>query len=219
MTLAKSLATALFPRPLILFDKINWNARAAVWRAQTAGLPVLADRFQLYDHLARQAGSGAIDYLEFGVFRGESFKYWLALNQNPQSRFTGFDTFTGLPEQWLDYKAGTFNTNGALPQTSDPRALFVKGIFQDTLYGFLENFTPRPQLVIHIDSDLFSSALFVLGALDRIAIPGTIVLFDEFASLLDEFRAWNEYLGAFRRSATPLARTASHDQVAFRITA
>lgn len=53
--------------------------------------------------------------------------------------------------------------------------------------------------------------------MDRMIKPGAMILFDEFASLLDEFGAWQKYLLAFRRSATALGRTASFDQVALRI--
>ncbi|HKU65846.1 MAG TPA: class I SAM-dependent methyltransferase [Rhizomicrobium sp.] len=217
MTFKKTLANAIFSRPIPLFDKINWNARAQKWRTENDGIPSAVDRFGFYDLVGRGIGSQAIDYLEFGVFQGESLRHWLGMNTNSESRFTGFDTFTGLPEKWLEFEAGSFDTGGALPDIADPRVRFVKGIFQDTLYDFLNNFTPRPQMVIHVDSDLFSSALFVLCAMDRFVVPGTIILFDEFTSLLDEFRAWQEYLLAFRRSARPIGQTFSRDQIAFRI--
>lgn len=217
MSFSKKLANAAFPRPVPVLEKINWNARANAWRAANAQTPVFADRLSLYDHLGTLVGGNPVDYLEFGVFRGESLKHWVGLNTNPESRFFGFDTFTGLPEKWLEFEAGAFDTGGAPPNIADPRVSFVSGIFQNTLYGFLNRFTPRSQMVIHVDSDLFSSALFVLCAMDRIIRPGTIILFDEFASLMDEFRAWHEYLLAFRRSATVLGRAASFDQVAFRM--
>src|SRR5277367_3439257 len=41
-----------------------------------------------------------VNYLEFGVYRGESMRSWLASLSRPDSRFAGFDTFTGLPERW-----------------------------------------------------------------------------------------------------------------------
>ena len=58
-----------------------------------------------------------IDYLEFGVADGASLRSWCALNQRPESRFFGFDTFTGLPEDWAaDHPKGTFNRDGIPPR-------------------------------------------------------------------------------------------------------
>jgi|SRR6185312_7053917 len=217
MSLKKTFANALFPHPVPSLEKISWSARFNAWRAANAGIPVFAQRAGFYDHVGALISGQPMDYLEFGVFRGASLKHWISLNAHVGSRFFGFDTFSGLPEKWLDFEQGAFDTGGVLPDICDPRVQYVKGIFQDTLYGFLDDFAPRPHMVIHVDSDLFSSALFVLCAMDRFVKPGTLILFDEFASLLDEFRAWHDYLLAFRRVATALARTDGFNQVAFRI--
>ena len=68
MTLKKTLANAIFSRPLPLLDKINWNARAQHWRAKNDGILSAVDRFGLYDLVGRDIGNQSIDYLEFGVF-------------------------------------------------------------------------------------------------------------------------------------------------------
>jgi hypothetical protein len=47
-----------------------------------------------------------IDFWEFGVFRGESLFAWLNRIPHPDSRFVGFDTFTGLPERWRATEPG-----------------------------------------------------------------------------------------------------------------
>src|SRR5689334_11269923 len=44
--------------------------------------------------------SNVINYLEFGVADGHSFRWFVQQNANPGSRFYGFDTFTGLPEDF-----------------------------------------------------------------------------------------------------------------------
>ena len=43
-----------------------------------------------------------ITYLEFGVANGDSFKEWINFNSNKKSFFFGFDTFTGLPEDYVN---------------------------------------------------------------------------------------------------------------------
>src|SRR6476469_942601 len=68
-------------------------------------------RFQLYEQIisTEKLKEEPIDYLEFGVAGGHSFRWFQQNNSNPESRFYGFDTFTGLPEDWGSYKKGTFS--------------------------------------------------------------------------------------------------------------
>jgi hypothetical protein len=58
-------------------------------------------RERMYDYVNEFSIKGeAIDYLEFGVWNGRSIRYWANLNKNENSRFFGFDSFQGLPEDW-----------------------------------------------------------------------------------------------------------------------
>src|SRR5262249_40332260 len=141
-----------------------------------------------------------IDYLEFGVYKGESLMKWAALNSKLGSRFHGFDTFTGLPEDWHKFsktvKERAFDVGGAVPKVADKRISFYKGLFQETLPSFLKDYSGGRSLVIHNDCDLYSASLYVLTQIDQIAKPGTIIIFDEFPSLLHEFRALEDYCAA-----------------------
>jgi hypothetical protein len=184
--------------------------------------PTFDERTELYDYLqANVLGGGAIDYLEFGVFRGESIAYWSKINRAAESRFVGFDTFTGLPETWQkfsgDMSKDTFDCGGATPQIDDPRVSFVKGLFQDTLDNFLNGFRPRAPLVLHNDSDLYSATLYVLTRCHDLLTPGSIVVFDEFSSVLNEFKALGDYCSAYCRDYEVLGVTAAYfAQVAIR---
>ena len=64
---------------------------------RSAGLedsPHFADRFNPYADLQKRViQDDSIDYLEFGVFTGKSFRRWTELNRSPKSRFFGFDYF------------------------------------------------------------------------------------------------------------------------------
>ena len=69
-----------------------------------------AARNQMHEYInATILGNVAIDFLEFGVYRGDSLRSWLGLNKNPQSKFYRFDSFTGLPAQWRKNAKGTFD--------------------------------------------------------------------------------------------------------------
>jgi hypothetical protein len=171
-------------------------------------------RFELYSHLNTQVcHNEAIHYLEFGVYKGDSLREWLRLNTHPGSRFWGFDSFAGLPSSWHRFTsataAGAFDLHGIVPDIPDSRVRLVKGYFQDTLSDFLETqYTgDRHRLVVHCDADLYSSTLYVLATLNRLMVPGTIIVFDEFSSVLHEFRAFSDFLESFGRQARGVAAT------------
>ncbi|WP_082573226.1 MULTISPECIES: TylF/MycF/NovP-related O-methyltransferase [unclassified Nocardioides] len=193
-------------------DTIVNLPKIETWRREHVpdGTPAFAQREEMYDHVhAQLIGDGAIDYLEFGVFEGQSLRHWTQLNQRPESRFYGFDSFEGLPEDWKRFDGqmvkAHFDVDGVLPDIDDERLSFVPGWFQDTVDIFLEKFEPQAQLVLHIDSDLYSSALYVLTRLNALLVPGTIVIFDEFSSVLNEFAALEHYCSAYQREYDVLA--------------
>jgi hypothetical protein len=179
------------------------------------------DRWKLYKCVNdRFIKNAPIDYLEFGVYGGQSFRSWMELNADPESRFFGFDSFEGLPEDWQgDSPKGTFDHKGKAPKIDDPRGTFVVGLFQDSLPSFLDGFAPKHQLVVHFDADLYSSTLYAMMNLDRFVTPGTIFLFDEFSarSYTDEFAALQDYCTACYRDYTVLAMRTDLAKVAIEI--
>ena len=108
-------------------------------------------RFAFYDFICKKENlSDAIQYLEFGVSDGPSFVWMVEKNKNPDSRFYGFDTFEGLPEDWGHYKAGDMGTDSQFPDIKDSRVKFVKGLFQDTLPDFLKSTEGKTKVRIKI---------------------------------------------------------------------
>lgn len=163
-------------------------------------------------------GKAPVDYLEFGVAGGDSMKKWLALNACPGSRFYGFDTFEGLPEDWLDDRPrGSFSNKGVLPDFRDERVRLVKGLFQDTLPGFLKWYKPQNRLVVHVDCDLFTATLYALMTLNPFMPVGTVILFDEFLPK-DEFAAFHTFAETCYRSWEVLAARRDLVKLAVRLT-
>jgi SAM-dependent methyltransferase len=156
-------------------------------------------RYKLYEAIAasEQLFQNPMHYFEFGVAGGQSFRWWLERNKHPESRFFGFDTFEGLPEKWGAFEKGSMAYALESLQIKDERATFHKGLFQQTLVPFLENYQAGPKKLIHIDSDLFSAALFVLTQWYRLLKPGDILLFDEFAVPQHEFLAFKIFTESF----------------------
>lgn len=158
-------------------------------------------RAWLYESVIEREGLDrrAMSYLEFGVYRGESLLWWLTRVSHPDSRFVGFDTFTGLPERWRPtHPSGAFDAQGNLPDVNDPRCSFEVGLFQETLGRFISRNDLSGQLVVNLDADMFTSTLFVLATLAPYLKSGDIIFFDEFSCPLDEFRAFEEFVRSFR---------------------
>lgn len=190
-------------------DKFNRLPLLAAFAQEHSAAPSFPTREKMWDYLAKHTAA-AVDYLEFGVHEGHSILHWAKANRAGESRFFGFDTFRGLPEHWNnDYPRGKFDTGGRTPESSDHRVTFIRGLFQESLPAFLESFACRSPLVINIDCDLYSSTLYCLTRLDPIIVPGTILIFDEFGDVLHEFRAFHDYLSAYRRDYRLMC---SHDK-------
>ena len=204
----RDLVGLIFPNGVPFSQTINDNAVfVAVRRERFSDCPEFSTRLDLYKHLSSIIGNDSIDYLEFGVWKGEAIDAWRKLNTAAGSRFVGFDTFEGLPENWEEgHPKGTFSTHGATPRIDDLRVSFVKGLFQKTLLGFLEQTKLSNRLVINVDCDLYSATLYVLTMLDRYFQPGTIIIFDDFYSMSHEFKAFIDYDRSYGRLWRPLGR-------------
>lgn len=142
--------------------------------------------------------------LEFGVCRGGTIRVIRNVLDKSFKVF-GFDSFVGLPEAWID-KDGVvvvppeyFSTNGVIPDVKDVK--FYAGWFADTLPDYLK--IAEPIALLHIDSDLYSSAKEILWALNDYILPGTIIVFDEWFYKHDsryddhEQKAFNEWVKKF----------------------
>ena len=151
--------------------------------------PAISEHYALLAHtLTTRKPTGVA--LEFGVATGESLRIIAA-----HMKAIGFDSFTGLPEDWRDgYPKGSF----ACPPPTIPNTRLVIGSFADTLSGF--HFPDNIGLV-HIDCDLHSSTETVLAHLGSHLKPGCCIVFDEFhgydGAEDHEQRAWREYTDAF----------------------
>ena len=108
----------------------------------------------------------------------------------------GFDSFEGLPEPWSGWSLdrGAFGGEG-LP-TVDQNVELVIGWFDETLPRFLDEH-PNPVAFVHIDSDIYSSAVTVLESLAPRLRPGSVIVFIEYFNYPNwrrhEYRAFQEF--------------------------
>lgn len=164
----------------------------------------------------RESAPPVGDYLEFGVFRGDSL---LCMDRARREaglsfRLFGFDSFEGLPElapedESLGWTPGSFRSNYGSTRSrltrkgiDWSRTVLVKGWFDETLTPDLRE---RHQLVkasaIMIDCDLYSSAKTALEFSAPLIRDEAIVFFDDWdggAGLAErgegEAQAFQEFL-------------------------
>jgi O-methyltransferase len=175
-------------------------------------------RFELYKHIIKAEDlNQPINYLEFGVAFGRSFKWWAQNNTNTESKFVGFDTFTGLPEDWNLFNKGDMSADGKTPEINDERCSFEVGLFQETLPSFIKKFDFSKRNVIHIDADLYTSTLYVLTSLAPFMKKDDIIVFDEFGVPQHEFKAFTEFCNSYYIDYKVIAAVNNYFQIAVKI--
>lgn len=173
--------------------------------------PAVEERNGMHQLLSTEYVSpdSKICFLEFGVYKGDTFGRWVRNNRNPASRFTGFDTFEGLPEDWGNIKKGSYSAEGNLPDIKDSRVSFQVGLIQDTLPGFVSSLGKGTKKVIHIDVDLYNATLFSLVYLQPFIEKGDVIIFDDFFTVTKasyEFRAFYDFLSLYKLQYKPLLK-------------
>ena len=104
--------------------------RSFVWAFSLPKLPPLYfHRWALFDYVV-ELGEKDRPFYEFGVWRGEAFRYLIKTFKKGY----GFDTFEGLSEDWHKVEAGTYSSDGNIPKIDGGE--FIVGKFEDTLPGF-----------------------------------------------------------------------------------
>lgn len=177
-----------------------------------------AKRYSLYKYLIEKENlNGPIDFLEFGVSKGLSFRWWAENIKEPGARFFGFDTFSGLPEDWGSFKKGDMDNKNEPPLMDDNRCKFYQGLFQQTLPVFLKSYSPAGRRVIHMDADLYTSTLFVLTTISPWLQKGDIIMFDEFNVPMHEFKAFSEWVNSYYIKYQVVGAVNNYYQIAIKI--
>lgn len=175
-------------------------------------------RYPMYQWVIDNEGlSAPINYLEFGVAGGQSFYWFMERNTNAASRFYGFDTFDGLPEDWGPFKKGAFTNNNVLPEIIDDRGQFFKGLFQQTLPGFLPQLDNNRRNVIMMDADLWSATLYALTTLAPHLKSGDVIFFDEFVVPTHEFKAFLDFVESYYVNLELIAAANNYYFAAFKV--
>lgn len=146
-------------------------------------------REHLWNHILDKCQHGPVYVLEYGVAWGYTTNYFLTQSNNPNLRWFGFDTFRGLPQDWMrgmitHEPRGAFDAGGLTPNLSDPRLTWVIGECVARTRDLLEldeftNGLRNSQIVLILDLDLFQPTSEILKMSDPYLKAGDLVLFDE----------------------------------------
>jgi len=176
--------------------------------------------YDLHDWIPTQLDPTLLEdglVLEFGVATGRTLNHFARLL--PKKTIYGFDGFVGLPENWTSRMPAGFFARESLPKVRDNCKLVV-GWFDKTLPPFAKEHT-QPIALLHIDSDLYSSAVTVLNTLNNQIVPGTVIVFDEYMNYpgwqLDEFKAWQEFYINQGITYEYIGRVSKHQKVAIKV--
>jgi hypothetical protein len=170
-------------------------------------------RYELWQELASRFADERVLYLEFGVNKGGSMRWWSEHLRHPEVKLHGFDSFEGLPESDGPWHKGQHKRGGVIPTFDDPRVQIFKGWFDETLPTYKP--PPHDRLLINIDSDIYSSAVCVLRYMTPYVRPGTIIYLDEFSALEQEAKAFHEFIQQSGYKFRAIAATATFTQAAF----
>lgn len=213
-------ALRLIP-PLDRWVHEQWNERLHLVPASL----LEAEYTRALTYLKGRRGNDVGDYLEFGVFRGESM---LCMRQASLAqgitnmRFVGFDSFQGMPDSKdehdlmlqtdgnLPWKPGTLNsgyeaTRRALTQAGMDwaRTDLVKGWYEDTLNPETRDHLKLQRAgVVMVDCVIYSATLLALEFIAPLIRDEVVILFDDWASgdaaekHLGERGAFDEFLAA-----------------------
>ena len=180
-------ATDRLDRLIDLLDTGRW-LRANGFEAT----PWLERREEMWEQAGLEIGERAALYLEFGVFRGYSLRYWSHLMPNSNSHLAGFDSFRGLPEDWKAVMpSGALDVGGALPKIADPRVTLHPGWFEETLPSYQP--PAHEVMVVNIDADLYSSTIYVLNRIRNWFKAGDYLYLDDFFNRHHVRRAFDEF--------------------------
>ncbi|KAF4666993.1 hypothetical protein FOZ61_008961 [Perkinsus olseni] len=178
---------------------LDYSDQVSFWWAHHFGLErQTLSWLEMFDE-AFEAARPLIDrggqIIEFGVAHGRSLAR-LGENARRLNRtVVGFDSFRGLPEAWgpkFD-TPGLFDMGGVIPARvlrEDNIAIKV-GLFRDTIplldWGAPDAFVS----FLHVDCDIYSSALQILTTVGCLLQKGSVVVFDELFNMQGTYTARN----------------------------
>jgi len=178
-----------------LANYVNWV------ESRFPGTKFYGSRKRLIKLILKSVENKKVQVLELGVARGALTRWSLSVSNNSQLSWTGFDTFSGLPADWLRDGAvylakGSFSTDGKQPQICDSRLRFVVGDITETSKQIpsLLQIDNRGIAFVLFDLDLFNPSLVAWQEMSPYLRSGDILYFDQAFDREGEQRLIADYV-------------------------
>ncbi|MEG0834608.1 MAG: TylF/MycF/NovP-related O-methyltransferase [Anaerovoracaceae bacterium] len=174
------------------------------------------EKNKFIEYVISQANENPL-VVECGVYNGTTIN--IMAEKRPNAVLYGFDSFEGLPEDWNGYilEEGHFAVT-KMPSVQQNVHL-IKGWFSETLPVFVTEHENQYIDVLHIDSDIYSSAATALESLKVMIKRGTIIVFDEYFNYPGwknhEYKAFQEFSQRYMMEYEAMA--VGFTQMAFRV--
>ncbi|KAF4681648.1 hypothetical protein FOZ60_011733 [Perkinsus olseni] len=138
----------------------------------------------LHDDPAAGSGGDDDDTQKRGLQSSPPLPPLIPLYQLNGRKMYGFDSFKGLPSDWVPQQGAMPETaKGSFAQTKLPEmpdnVELVVGMFDDTLPDFAQQHINDTIALLHNDSVMYESTVSIFKNLGHMIVPGTIIVMDE----------------------------------------
>ena len=178
-----------------LVNYLNWT------ESRFPDAKFFGTRKNLLRQISKSHGNEICLVIELGVARGALSKWGLKTFRSPNLSWVGFDTFTGLPTNWIRngdvyLASGSFSTEGKVPQIVDNRLSFVVGDVKTTCKQISELLKERidGKVLFIFDLDLLEPSLSAWKEISPYLREGDLLYFDQAFDSEGERILIDEYL-------------------------
>lgn len=172
-----------------------------LWLGNVFGKVQISNRRQnVWLKMHRTLGTKEFIAVELGVAWGFLTWWWVTHFSTKLISWLGFDSFTGLPRDWRNLPAGTFDAKGTPPDIKDSRIEWFIGDVEETINHLQIEKDRNYPLVVFFDLDIYEPSLVAWNHLKVQLKVGDLLYFDE-AFDQDERRLLNDVIlpsGSFK---------------------
>ncbi len=136
-------------------------------------------RFDLHKYVLSLTDERDFLFFEFGVASGHSINHFAKIKKN--SIIYGFDSFSGLTEDWTGTHAPkNYFSRASIPKVKKNVKLIISTFDRLDAATINEIMSPKKNLFLHIDCDTYNATNSVLSLIAPFLKHGDVIIFDDY---------------------------------------